>query len=86
LKIWSPDATIALDITKGMFVELDVMRRCVGLLYMDSGFSVLSRSSLPETRMARLRPPAINRAITKIANKMLARRRQASPGRMPTDA
>jgi Nodulation protein Z (NodZ) len=75
-QISSPDATIALDITKDMFVELDVMRRCVGLLYMDSGFSVLSRSSLPETRMARLRPPAINRAITKIANKMMSARRK----------
>ena len=32
---------IAADITREMFVELELMRRCDGLVYMDSGFSLL---------------------------------------------
>lgn len=57
-------------ITHDMFVELDLMRRCKGLLYMDSGFSLLTRINLEESRVRRLTPSFTNRLISRIMNRL----------------
>jgi hypothetical protein len=62
--------TISENITRDMFVELELMRRCSALLYMDSGFSLLARISLDENRVSRLRPNLANRSITRIMARM----------------
>jgi hypothetical protein len=49
-----------------MFVELELMRRCSALIFMDSGFSLLTRSSLDENYLVRLKPPFINRLICRM--------------------
>ena len=58
--------TIAELIIRDMFVELELMRRCDGLLYMDSGFSLIARTELDEARLHRLRPSALNRLIARL--------------------
>ncbi len=58
--------TISDDIVFDMFVELELMRRCSGLIFMDSGFSLLARISLDESRLIRLRPSSLNRLILRI--------------------
>lgn len=58
------DQAVALD----MFVELELMRRCAGLVYMDSGFSLLARLGLGSDRLHRLRPALANRMIVRVAS------------------
>jgi hypothetical protein len=58
------------EITREMFVDLELMQRCDGLVYMDSGFSLISRSKLDESRVSRLRPSFVNRAISKIMSRL----------------
>jgi hypothetical protein len=53
------------EITREMFIELELMRRCGGLIYTDSGFSILTRIKLDGPNMHRLRPGFINRLILK---------------------
>jgi hypothetical protein len=62
--------TISERITRDMFVELELMRRCSALLYMDSGFSLLARINLDESRVRRLRPSFANRSITRIMSRL----------------
>jgi hypothetical protein len=62
--------TISDDITHDMFVELELMRRCAGLVYMDSGFSLLARISLDESRVSRLKPNFTNRLITRVMSRL----------------
>ncbi len=64
--------TISEKITRDMFVELELMRRCSALLYMDSGFSLLARIGLDEDRISRLRPNLTNRSITRIMSRISA--------------
>jgi hypothetical protein len=59
-------STVSDHIAFDMFVELELMRRCSGLIFMDSGFSLLARASLDEKRLIRLRPNLINRIILRI--------------------
>ena len=59
-------------ITREMFLELELMRRCGALLYMDSGFSVLTRMSLDESKVSRLRPNFANRSIARIMSRISA--------------
>jgi hypothetical protein len=63
--------TISDDITRDLFVELELMRRCDGLVCMDSGFSLLARIRMDESRTAWLRPNFINRMITKIMSRLV---------------
>jgi hypothetical protein len=58
--------TISDDVTFEMFVELELMRRCSGLIFMDSGFSLLSKTSLDVNRLIRLKPTLTNRLILKV--------------------
>lgn len=62
--------TIATEITHEMFVEVELMRRCSGLVYMDSGFSILSRIRLDKSRQARLKPTRLNQFISKAVSKL----------------
>jgi len=62
--------TISDDIVFDMFVELELMRRCSGLVFMDSGFSLLARTSLDVNRLVRLRPTLINRLIARGVERM----------------
>ena len=62
--------TISDDIVFDMFVELELMRRCSGLVFMDSGFSLLTRTSLDENRLIRLKPTLINRLISRVVGRM----------------
>lgn len=62
--------TVADDITHDMFVELELMRRCHGLVYMESGFSLLARIGLEEKRVCLLRPSFTNRFITKVMGRL----------------
>lgn len=62
--------TIPDKITRDMFVELELMNRCDGLLYMDSGFSIMTRTKLDESAIVRLKPPLTNRAIVKILSRL----------------
>lgn len=64
--------TISDEITRDMFVELELMRRCEGLVYMDSGFSLFSRIKLDESRVVHLEPNLINRFITKVMARLTA--------------
>jgi Nodulation protein Z (NodZ) len=61
---------IAEEITRDMFVELELMRRCEGLVYMDSGFSIMTRTKLDGTRIRRLKPGLVNRSILKLISRM----------------
>jgi hypothetical protein len=63
--------TISDDIVFDMFVELELMRRCAGLVFMDSGFSLLARTSLDENCLVRLRPTLINRLIVRIVERVI---------------
>jgi hypothetical protein len=63
--------TISDEIVFDMFVELDLMRRCSGLVFMDSGFSLLARVSLDENRLIRLRPTLMNRLSSRIVDRMI---------------
>jgi hypothetical protein len=63
--------TISDDIVFDMFVELELMRRCSGLVFMDSGFSLLARTSMDENRLIRLKPSLTNRLISRIAGRMI---------------
>jgi hypothetical protein len=49
--------------THEMFIDLALMNRCDGLIFMDSGFSILSRLRLPESHQLRIRPSYLNRLI-----------------------
>lgn len=53
------------QITRDMFVELDLMQRCHALMYMDSGFSILAKAKLDQSHQLRLQPNRINRLITR---------------------
>jgi len=60
------------EITRQMFVELELMQRCSGLVYMDSGFSILSRIKLEDGCVSRLFPNRVNMFIGKVARRLLA--------------
>ena len=64
--------TVADTRTWDMFVELELMRRCHGLVYMDSWFSLLTRMTLDESRVRLLRPNAVNASISKLMNRLTA--------------
>lgn len=64
--------TISERITRDMFIELELMRRCSALLYMDSGFSLLARINLDDGKVCRLRPSLANRSITRIMSRLSA--------------
>jgi hypothetical protein len=57
--------TVSEQITRDMFVELDLMQRCQALMYMDSGFSILARTSLDQSHQLRLQPTRISRLIAR---------------------
>lgn len=57
--------TVREQITLDMFIELDLMQRCQALMYMDSGFSILARTSLDQSHQLRLLPNRINRLIAR---------------------
>lgn len=57
--------TVREQITLDMFVELELMQRCRALMYMDSGFSILARTSLDQSHQLRLQPNRINRLIAR---------------------
>jgi hypothetical protein len=65
--------TVPNEITQDMFIELELMNRCVGLVYMDSGFSILSRIRLDDNRQLHLRPSLLNRSISRIVRRLTAR-------------
>jgi hypothetical protein len=58
--------TISDEITRDMFVELELMKRCDGLVYMDSGFSLIARLKLDDNRLHRLKPNFVNETIAKL--------------------
>ena len=58
--------TVPEQITRDMFVELDLMQRCEALMYMDSGFSILARTKLDQSHQLRLQPNRINRLVTRV--------------------
>ncbi|WFU18775.1 nodulation protein NodZ [Bradyrhizobium sp. CB3481] len=57
--------TVPEQVTLDMFVELDLMQRCQALMYMDSGFSILARTMLEQSRQLRLQPSRTNRLIVR---------------------
>ncbi len=63
-------AGIADDITRDMFVELELMRRCSALLYMNSGFSLINRFELDASRVFVLEPGLANQTIVKIVSRL----------------
>jgi hypothetical protein len=63
--------TIANEITNEMFVELELMRRCAALIYMDSGFSIVSRIMLDDSRLVPLTPNFVNRFVPKIIRRFI---------------
>ena len=60
------DKTVAEAVTHEMLVELELMNRCFGLLYMDSGFSIMARTRLNDSHQVRLKPSLTNRIISKV--------------------
>lgn len=46
-----------------MAVEMELMRRCSGLVYMESGFSIFPRVLLPDSHVRLIRPTLLNRVI-----------------------
>lgn len=66
------NAGIESDVTREMFLEIELMRRCEGLVYMDSGFSVLALMGLDENHIALLRPNLTNRLIVKAMSRLVA--------------
>lgn len=63
---------IAGTITFEMFVELELMRRCDGLVCMDSGFSLLPRLRLDKNRVSFLEPSLLNQLIVKVMSRLSA--------------
>jgi hypothetical protein len=61
------------DITLEMFVELELLRRCDGLICMDSGFSIFAQRKLDDSRIAYLKPGKTSKLVMKVMNR-LARR------------
>lgn len=57
--------TVPEQITRDMFVELDLMQRCQALMYMDSGFSILAKIKLDQGHQLRLQPSRINRFVAR---------------------
>lgn len=53
-------------IAKEMFIELDLLRRCKGLICMASGFSLISRLELDEAKVVKLRPTRTNRLVLRL--------------------
>lgn len=53
-------------IANEMFIELDLLRRCKGLICMASGFSLLTRLELDEANVVKLRPTRINRLVLRL--------------------
>lgn len=49
-----------------MAVEMELMRRCSGLVCMDSGFSILSKALIDDERIFFLRPTLVNRLIARV--------------------
>lgn len=66
------NAGIEADVTREMFLEIELMRRCAGLVYMDSGFSLLARLGLEENHIALLSPTLTNRLIMKTMSRLAA--------------
>lgn len=63
---------IADNITREMFVELELLRRCDGLVCMDSGFSLLPRLKLDKNRVSFLEPTNLNQLIVKVMSRLMA--------------
>lgn len=53
-------------IANEMFIELDLLRRCKGLICMASGFSLISRLELDEAKVVKLRPTRTNRLVLRL--------------------
>lgn len=53
-------------IANEMFIELDLLRRCKGLICMASGFSLISRLELDEANIVSLRPTRTNRLVLRL--------------------
>jgi Nodulation protein Z (NodZ) len=64
--------TVSNEITRDMFIELELLGRCSGLMYMDSGFSILSRIKLDKSRLVHLEPSMVNKFLTKVAYRLTA--------------
>lgn len=58
--------TVAERITFDMMIELELMRRCSGLVCMDSGFSIIPRMELDDGYVDFLRPTLLNRLVLKV--------------------
>jgi hypothetical protein len=58
-------------ITREMFIELDLLRRCNGLVCIDSGFSIFNRWLLDESRITYLRPSLINRLVIRVVSRLI---------------
>jgi len=58
-------------ISRDMFVELELMRRCEGLVYMNSGFSIFLQRRLDESRIRLLQPGPVNRLVLKVIQRAL---------------
>ncbi len=52
--------------TNEMLVELEIMRRCSHLIFIESGFSILLQIKLSANRLFELKPPFLNRLLLKL--------------------
>lgn len=53
-----------------MAIEMELMRRCSSLIYMDSGFSIFSKALLDDAQKVLLKPTFVNKFVEKIINKI----------------
>lgn len=58
-------------ITREMFVELELMRRCEALLCMSSGFSIFAQRRLPDSHIRFLEPNKLNVLISKLISRFV---------------
>ncbi len=60
-------------IIREMFVEQDLLRRCDGLIYMDSMFSIFAQRRLEDSHISHLRPDPLNQLVVKVMYRLAHR-------------
>lgn len=64
------NAGIDRGITHDMFVELELLRRCEGLICMESGFTIFAQRQLPDSHIRFLLPSATNQLVMKAMSRL----------------
>jgi Nodulation protein Z (NodZ) len=58
------------QITREMFVELELLRRCDALVCMDSGFSIFAQRRLADAQIRFLKPDRLNILVMKVMSRL----------------